>query len=74
MAKYRVKYYYSASGMEGHVDERDYGLFEANSEEEAIEAAIIKEYPTDVMYGPNNSYSTRDFVRGCMLAAVKSED
>jgi len=26
----------------------------------------LEKYPVDIMYGPNNSYSTRDFFRGCL--------
>jgi len=37
MNKYHVTYYYLATGMEGHVDTRDYGLVYAESDQEAID-------------------------------------
>jgi hypothetical protein len=36
MNKYRVTYYYLATGMEGRADTADYGIIEANTSEEAI--------------------------------------
>ncbi len=68
MPKYRVYYHYLATGMEGHADERDLGTFEADTKEEAMDMAVMQECPNDTKYGPNNSYSTRDFVRGCLSA------
>lgn len=66
--KYKVKYFYLASGMEGIADERDCGTFEGDSKSAAIEKATIAEYPVDKMYGPNNSFSARQFYRGCLSA------
>lgn len=37
---YRVTYYYLATGMEGVADTRDFGLIEADSEEEAFEYVV----------------------------------
>lgn len=68
MTTYNVKYFYLASGMEGHADKRDYGLREAATPEAAIETVVMEEYPVDKMYGPNNTYSSRDFFRGCLTA------
>ena len=70
MAMYRVKYFYLATGMEGRADERDYGLREANTPEEAIESVVLEEFPEDKMYGPNNAYSSRHFFRVCLSAEL----
>ena len=40
MKKYHVTYYYLATGMEGRADTDDFGIIEANSEDEAIEKAV----------------------------------
>ena len=37
MSKYHVTYYYLATGMERVADEVDYGMVEAESEQEALE-------------------------------------
>lgn len=66
--KFHVTYFYLASGMEGMADERDFGVVEANTPEQAKDFVAAREYPTDIMYGPNNSYSTREFFRGCLSA------
>ena len=68
MMKFRVKYFYLATGMEGRADERDYGIVEADDATGAIEQIVLRELPTDEMYGPNNTYSTRDFMRKCLSA------
>lgn len=59
--KYQVKYYYLATGMEGHADEQDYGVYEAKSEKDAIKKAIEKHHAKDPK-------STQDWVRGCLSA------
>ena len=66
--RYRVTYYYYASGMENHPDIRDYGEVEANSKEKAIEFAMKRKNPVDKKYGPNNSYSSWDWIRNCLSA------
>ena len=66
MKKYRVTYFYLATGMEGMADEEDYGIVEADSGDEAVNKVVLKKFPTDIMYGPNNTYSTRDFFKGCL--------
>lgn len=38
--KYHVKYYYLATGMEGIADTKDFGIVEADSEEEALEVVV----------------------------------
>ena len=69
MTTYRVTYFYLATGMEGQAaDERDFGLVDAETPTEAIDKVVMAEYPEDKMYGPNNSYSTREFFRGCLSA------
>lgn len=68
MPPYNVKYFYLATGMEGHADTQDYGNVEADNKEQAIDKICMQECPQDKMYGPNNSYSTRDFLRGCLSA------
>ena len=67
---YHVTYFYLATGMEGVADVEDYGIWEADSPEEAVEKAAWDEYPEgkDKMYGPDNKYSTRDWVLGCLSA------
>ncbi len=60
MPRYRITYRYHASGMELGPDERDYGVYAADTEEEAIEMALTAMHPEDEMYGPNKSYSARD--------------
>ena len=51
MSKYHVTYYYLATGMEGQADTHDYGIIEANSEDEAMDKAVQarwgKEYEKD---------------------------
>jgi hypothetical protein len=64
--RWRVKYYYSASGMEGRADEKDFGIVEAPSADEARNKVVLQEYPVDIMYGANNQSSTREFFRGCL--------
>ena len=71
MPQYRVKYFYLATGMEGHADTKDYGVFDAETASEACDKAALAEYPVDKMYGPNNSYSSRAFVRGCLSATLE---
>lgn len=66
--KFHVTYYYLATGMEGRANERDYGIVAAPTANEAIEQIIDQEYPKDEMYGPNDSYSTRDWMRSCLRA------
>jgi len=68
MAKYRVTYFYLATGMEGCADERNYGLISAPNQAAAIEAVVTAEYPEDVMYGPSKAYSSRAFLRSCLSA------
>ena len=71
MPKYIVNYFYLATGMEGHADTKDYGVFEAETESDACDKAALAEFPVDKMYGPNNSYSARNFLRGCLSATLK---
>ena len=66
--KYRVTYFYLATGMEGVADERDYGEVEASSSDEALNVVAEREIPVDEMYGPNKTYSSRQFFRGCLTA------
>lgn len=68
MTKFRVRYFYLATGMEGRPDEEDHGEVEATSAEAARDVVAMREYPIDKMYGPNGIYSTREFFRGCLSA------
>jgi hypothetical protein len=68
MKKYHVTYYYLATGMEGIPYTKDFGIIEAKNEEEAKEKASIIDMPVDKMYGPNNKWSTRDFIKGFLTA------
>lgn len=70
MNKYHVTYFYLASGMEGMADTRDYGFVNADNEKEAKDIVAKKEYPKDIMYGPNKAWSTRDFLKGCLKAEL----
>ena len=68
--KYKMDYYYLAQGMEGHAEEVDHGVIEANSKKEAIEVIALKEVPEDRMYGPDKAWSVREWVRGCLSAKI----
>jgi len=68
MKKYNVTYYYLATGMEGVPDTEDYGIIEAEDAEAAKDKIALHEYSDDIMYGPDNKYSTREFFRGCLRA------
>ncbi|MEG9884055.1 MAG: hypothetical protein V6Z86_05475 [Hyphomicrobiales bacterium] len=71
--KFRVKYYYLATGMEGIPEEKDFGVVRAENAEQACSIVADREYPTDVMYGPQDSWSQKDFFKGCLSARpVKS--
>jgi len=74
MTKFRIKYFYLASGMEGIPIEKDFGIVEANSEDEAKNIVALREVPDDTMYGPNNAWSTRDFFQGCLTAKPMPPD
>ena len=58
--KYRVTYYYLATGMEGNADTHDYGIYEAESEQEAREVVAIQKFPNDE--------GDRNFFIGCLSA------
>jgi hypothetical protein len=73
MNKYHVTYYYLATGMEGIADEKDYGIIEAKNCDDAIDIVANKILPVDEMYGPNNSWSSRDFMKGCLSAKIQVE-
>lgn len=66
--KYHVTYYYLATGMEGIPYTRDFGIISASSENDAKSKIALLEYPKDEMYGPNNAWSSRDFLKGCLTA------
>lgn len=44
MGRYRVKYYYLATGLEGRADQRSYGIVEAESTEAAIDLIMEREF------------------------------
>ena len=67
---YSVKYFYLATGMEGRAEEVDYGIVEADTEHDAVNKIANQEYPNDVMYGPNNSFSAKEFFKGCLSAKI----
>lgn len=66
--KYRVTYYYLATGMEGIPDIEDFGIVESENSDDARQQVALREYPEDKLYGPNNSHSTRSFFLGCLTA------
>lgn len=57
---FEVKYFYLATGMEGHADERGCGLYKAASAAEACDMAALAEFPTDE--------TARRFFRSCLSA------
>ena len=66
--KYQITYFYLATGMEGKADIQDYGIWEGDTPEEAIEKAVIDEYPEDVVYGRDNKDSNTDVVGSVLLS------
>jgi len=40
--QFKVSYYYLATGMEGHADQEDYGIVEANSVTQAKDIMLIR--------------------------------
>ena len=68
MIRYHVTYYYLATGMEGCADQKDFGIVVAETPDAAKDRVALAEYPTDVLYGPGNQWSTRAFFRGCLTA------
>ena len=59
MYPFHVTYYYLASGMEGHADTQDYGVFWADTAEEARKIAIdFDKLDTD----------TASWIRSCVTA------
>lgn len=65
MQLFTVTYYYLATGMEGIPDTWSVQV-EAENGAAAIEKVILQQLPEDKMYGPNNAWSTRDWLRGCL--------
>lgn len=65
--RFIVRYFYLATGMEGNPDEWSETVF-AENEDDAKEQLVLKHYPTDIMFGPNNESSSRAFMRGCLTA------
>jgi len=57
--KYRV--HYRDSGLGGLSEKRVCGVVEAKSVAHAKDIITLKEYPIDEMYGPNNTWSAREF-------------
>ena len=56
---YRVKFFLALQEMEGERDEREEGVFKADSPEEAIEKCIKYNYPNT---------QDKDYLRGCLSA------
>ncbi|MCK5616387.1 hypothetical protein KAR91_81750 [Candidatus Pacearchaeota archaeon] len=71
MPKYKVKYSYHGQGMELGPDIKDYGIVEAESENGAKDIVVLAQLPEDIFYGPNNKWSSREFLRNC-LTAIKT--
>lgn len=69
---FRVKYYYLATGMEGRADKKDYGVVEASTPKAAKDIVVLREYPEDIPYGPDGTYSTREFFMHCLSATPVS--
>lgn len=63
MNKYQVKFFYLATGMEGHADIRSYGIIEASSAEEAVNKVIEANYSS-------MSNEDKNFLRGCLSATL----
>jgi hypothetical protein len=68
--RWRVRYYYLATGMEGRPDEEDFGVVEAPSVEAAKDSVAQRKFPVDIMYGPNNRSSSREFFRAYLIATA----
>jgi hypothetical protein len=66
MPRFNVKYFFLQTGMEGRPDERDYGIVEAESEEEAIYRVAWREFPTDA--------TARRYFRECLYALEVGKD
>lgn len=66
MPRFRVRYYYLATGMEGRADEKDYGIVEAWDENDACEIIAKRKYPDNL--------NGRRWFRGCLSATwINSE-
>lgn len=64
MKKFKVTYFYWATG-EHETTNKDYGIIEAESENDARDKVANAEYPVDkIVYGT----SCRDFFRSCLRA------
>lgn len=68
MAKFQVKYFYLATGMEGRPDIKDYGIREADTSKEAINQVVMEEFPDNKNMEPDELNSNRRFLRGCLSA------
>lgn len=70
--RFIVKFWYLASGMEGHADTWTREVW-AESSWEAIEKVVQYEYPEDEFYATlgDHKASARDFLRGCLSVESK---
>lgn len=59
--KFHVTYFYLATGMEGREDRKDYGIINADSEDDAKEIAVQLRHPT-------SSRQDKDWIKGCLTA------
>ncbi len=59
--RWRVAYFYLATGMEGRADRRDYGVVSAATDKEAIQIVVNRECRGE-------DQATRDWFRGCLSA------
>lgn len=64
--KYRVRFYYHATGMEDGPDERDLGEVEAASAEEAMDSLAARIVPKPRLY--TGTMTDCEFFRGCLQA------
>jgi hypothetical protein len=73
MKQFHVTYFYLATGMEGIPDEKDYGIIDATTAEEAKAKVAEIIVPVDSWYyKPDNKFpeglTTRQFIYGCLTA------
>ena len=72
--KYHVKSYYCTTGMEGIPEINDYGIIEAESEDEAKDIIVNQEYPEDIKYGPDGNRSAQEFFKNFLTATEVTND
>lgn len=65
MKKFIVKHFYMPPGNDAVAHEWSETVF-AENEDAAKDQMVLEKFPTDIMFGPNNENSSREFMRGCL--------